>query len=250
MLAGLVALSTANVFVHLDALHEMPVGTGRRACLAAVDVVVLVSLIIAGRVVPMFTRNATGVATIRSSPPLDALAAGSMAALTIVDVVMPEGAFAGVAAALVAVLVLARMRTWGTRHTLAHPLLWILHAGHAWIAAGLALRAVAELTHAISGSLATHALTAGAIGSLTIGMMARVSLGHSGRALAVRGPVVVAFAAITLAAIARAVVPLLLPTLYLVTLYAAAALWTLAFVLFLFVYVPILTSPRADGKAG
>ena len=250
MLGVLGALFVANLVVHLDALQVTSLGSGRRACLVAIDVVLLVILVIAGRVFPMFTRNATGIASIRSSRPLDALAIGGMGVLSLLDAFMPESLGAGVAAAVVAALALLRTGPWGMRHTARHPLLWILHLGHGWIPIGLALRAFSTLTQAIPGSFATHALTLGAIGSLTLGMMARVSLGHTGRLLVASKPIVAAFIAITLAAGARAIVPLFVPSLYLVTLYAAAALWTGAFVLFLYVYAPILTSPRPDGKPG
>jgi uncharacterized protein involved in response to NO len=87
--------------------------------------------------------------------------------------------------------------------------LWILHTGYGWLALGLLLRAFAGFDPSVPASLATHALTVGAIGSLTLGMMARVSLGHTGRALVASRPTVWAFGAITAAAFARAILPLL-----------------------------------------
>ena len=126
-----------------------------------------------------------------------------------------------------------------------------MHAGYAWIPVGLALRALAFFAPAVvSRSLATHALTVGAIGSLTLGMMARVALGHTGRAFAVSKLIAWAFGAVTAAAFARAIVPLVAPGWYFAALVAAAGLWTVAFLLYLIVYVPILSMPRVDGKAG
>jgi uncharacterized protein involved in response to NO len=128
--------------------------------------------------------------------------------------------------------------------------LWILHAGYGWLALGLLLRALAGFDSAVPGSLATHALTVGAIGSLTLGMMARVSLGHTGRALVASMPTVWAFGAITAAAFARVIVPLLAPGWYFTALVASAGLWTAAFVLYLVAYLPVLVTPRVDGKPG
>jgi len=223
---------------------------GKHACLVGIDVLVLVILIMAGRVFPMFTRNATGVETIRSAPALDALTIVAMAILTVLDVFVQERAVTAVIAGVVGGLSIARAARWGTRHTLAHPLLWILHAGYAWLIVGLLLRAATLFAPAIPGSLAVHALTVGAIGSLTLGMMARVALGHSGRLLAVRRPVVGAFAAISAAAVARVFAPLLAPGSTVVALVAAAALWCAAFVLYAFVYAPVLLTRRVDGKPG
>jgi len=250
MLGILGALFVANVVVHLDALGLMAVGSARHACLVAIDVVVLVILIIAGRVFPMFTRNATGVTTIRSSPLLDVLTIAGMGVLTGVDVFAAERAGAAVLAGAVAVLAIARAARWGTRHTVRHPLLWILHAGYGWLAFGLLLRAFAGFDPAVPGSLATHAQTVGAIGSLTLGMMARVSLGHTGRALVASRATVWAFGAITAAGFARVIVPLLAPGWYFTALVAGAGLWTAAFVLYLVAYVQVLVTPRVDGKPG
>jgi uncharacterized protein involved in response to NO len=250
MLAVLGALFAANVFVHLEALGLAPPGTARHACLVGIDVLVLVILIIAGRVFPMFTRNATGVSAIRSIRSLDVLAIASMVVLTLLDVVAPRPAVTAVAAGVVGALSLARAARWGSRHTVRHPLLWILHAGYGWMVLGLLLRALAGFFPAVPASFATHALTVGAIGALTLGMMARVALGHTGRALAVARPVAWAFGAITLAAVARAIVPLLAPGWTLAALVAAATLWSMAFALYVIFYARVLVAPRVDGKPG
>ena len=246
LLAVLGALFVANVVVHLDALGIVATGSARRACVVAVDIVVLVILIIAGRVVPMFTRNATGVTSIRSIPSLDVLAVAGMAVLTILDGIVPESL--GAAVASIAAGLLAAMRTihWGARHSARQPLLWILHVGYAWVPLGLLLRGFARVDLAVPASLATHALTVGAIGSLTLGMMARVSLGHTGRPLVAAKPIAWAFVAVTAAAVARVVVPVFAPGWYFKALWVAAALWTAAFSTYLVVYTPILSSPRVD----
>jgi uncharacterized protein involved in response to NO len=93
-------------------------------------------------------------------------------------------------------------------------------------------------------------LTVGAIGSLTLGMMARVALGHTGRPLVVAKPIAWAFAAISVAGIARVVGPFAAPAWYFPSLVTAGALWSIAFLVFAVVYAPILSKPRTDGKAG
>jgi uncharacterized protein involved in response to NO len=250
MLGVLGALFTTNLVVHLEALGVVVIGAARHATLVAVDIVALVILIIAGRVFPMFTRNATGVTTVHSSPALDVVTVAGMAVVAVVDAILPEHAIGAVAAGVVGVLAVARAAGWGTMHTAHHPLLWILHAGYAWLALGLLLRTLALLVPAIPPAIATHAITVGAIGSLTLGMMARVSLGHTGRTLVAPGPVTWAFGAITAAAFSRVLAPLLAPGWYLSELAVASALWTVAFVLFLVAYGRVLLSPRVDGRAG
>jgi uncharacterized protein involved in response to NO len=249
MLAVIGALFVANLDVHLDALGIAFRGSGRHACLVAVDILVLLILVIAGRVFPMFTRNATGDETVRSSRLLDISSVLGMGALTVVDVVTPDGVVAAVASGAVGVLAGARAWGWRSRRVLSHPLLWILHLGYAWVPAGLLLRAASAWT-TIPGSAATHALTAGAIGSLTLGMMARVALGHTGRPLVAPRGMSIAFAAVTMAAVVRVVLPLVLRGPYYAELVLSGAMWTAAFLIFVAVYAPILSRPRIDGKAG
>jgi uncharacterized protein involved in response to NO len=250
MLGILGALFAANLVIHLAALGVVGMHAARDGALFAIDVVVLVVLVIAGRVFPMFTRNATGVTTIRSSRSLDVLTVGAMAVLAGVDALAPAPAAGNVVAGVVGLLAIARAARWGTRHTARHPLLWILHAGYAWLALGLVLRALAGIVPAVPASLATHALTVGAIGSLTLGMMARVSLGHSGRPLVAPRPAAWAFGAITASAVLRVLAPLFAPRAYFAELVAAGGFWTLAFALYLVAYAGVLVSPRIDGRAG
>jgi uncharacterized protein involved in response to NO len=248
--AVLIALFAANVVVHLEPLGVLAAGSGRHACLVAVDIVVFVILAIAGRVFPMFTRNATGVESIRSSRTLEVLTLAAMAVLAVLDAVIAESLAAAATSGVVGAFAVARAWHWRTARVARHPLLWILHVGYAWVPIGLLLRAVAGFHPAMPSSLATHALTVGAIGSLTLGMMARVALGHSGRPLVASQPMAWAFAAVTLAACARVLGPLFFPSAYLLTLVVAGALWTAAFLVYLVVYTPILSRPRIDGRAG
>jgi uncharacterized protein involved in response to NO len=250
MLAIVGALFAANAVVHASALGAAAAGAARQACLVAVDVVVLVILIIAGRVFPMFTRNATGAASIRSSRALDVLTVAGMAALTLVDAIAPEARAASVVAGGVGVVALARAARWGTRHVARIPLLWILHAGYGWLVVGLILRGLAGFLPVVPASLATHALTVGAIGSLTLGMMVRVALGHTGRPLVAPRAVAWAFGGINAAAVARVVAPLVAPGWTLWALVVAAVFWTASFAIYVAAYAPILLSPRVDGKPG
>jgi uncharacterized protein involved in response to NO len=250
MVGVLAVLTAANLAVHLDAAGVLP-GWQLRGARAGVDVMVLLSAVIAGRVIPMFTRNATG-APVASSSALDIATVVTLALHTALDTAVPSSSAAAVTALLAAVVVVARARRWGGVAALREPLLWILHFGHAWIAIGLALRAASSLAPSIPSSAATHALTVGAIGSLTLGMMARVSLGHTGRPLVVRRITALSFVLLTGAAVVRVLGPIVtVPRVsYLDWLVVSGAAWSAAFALFLVAYVPILLRPRADGKPG
>jgi uncharacterized protein involved in response to NO len=164
--------------------------------------------------------------------------------------VWPDTKPAYAAAGVLGILAVARAARWGSVHTARVPLLWILHVGYAWIPIGLLLRAMPLVGVPVWGSLATHAFTVGAIGALTLGMMARVALGHTGRMLTPSPAMTWAFGAITLAAVARVFVPLVAIEWHFIALLVAGSLWTLAFVIYLVVYTPVLSAPRVDGKPG
>ncbi len=165
-------------------------------------------------------------------------------------VLLPQSLPAGGLALAAAALLLLRMLPWRSWATRGEPMLWILHLGHLWIGVALLLQGLAELGLAVQPSLPVHALTIGAIGSLTLGMMARSALGHSGRPIAAGSMIRVAFWAINVAAAVRVFVPLITMTGYEHSLHVAAAAWTVAFGLFVFVFLPILVRPRIDGRPG
>ncbi|MBI3786448.1 MAG: NnrS family protein [Deltaproteobacteria bacterium] len=243
------ALFLANLGMHLGALGVAPAWIRRGAWLG-VDIVILMIVVMTARIVPMFTRNATRVESIHNLPTLDHLASAGMLALVVFDAAGVDERFAAVLATLVGTAVAARSATWGTQHTLRHPLLWVLHAGHAFVALGLVLRGVSFLVPALTPSAALHALTAGGIGMLTLGMMARVALGHTGRMLAVGKPMTLGFAALALAALLRVCGPLFGLQAYRPTVMTAGCLFALGFAVYVVVYLRILLAPRPDGKPG
>jgi uncharacterized protein involved in response to NO len=102
----------------------------------------------------------------------------------------------------------------------------------------------------ISNMLAFHALMAGGIGVLTLGMMARVALGHTGRPLRAPPLVALAFVLVNLAAAVRVVGPMLTLHYTKAVISAAGALWIAGFVLFMLVFTPILIHARVDSRPG
>ncbi len=254
MVGVVLALWTANLVMHLDVLGALP-GARTRAALLAVDLVVFLMVVMAGRIFPMFTRNATQHRVprsdaVRAHPRLDALAIAATAALVVLDLAAPGRPATTLVTGIAAALLIARAAHWGSRYVLGEPLLWILHVTYALIPVGLGLRVASQLTAAVPASLATHALTVGAIGGMTLGMMARVGLGHTGRKLVVGRPMALAFALVTLAALVRVAGPLLASAHTRLALHVSGTLWTTAFALFVVVYTPILARSRADGKPG
>jgi len=209
----------------------------------AVDAVTVMVVLVGGRVIPMFTRNALKVQP-TSYPWLERASVGSVLVLLGWDLLSLPGIAAVLS--LACLLQLARLAGWRGEHTLKTPILWVLHLGYLWMALALGVRAAAELG-GLPLSVATHLLTVGGIGTITLGMMSRVALGHTGRKLVVPGVLAAAFVAVSIATVLRAawsVHPH--PEL----LWASAVAFAAAFAVYVVRYAGILTRPRADGKPG
>lgn len=221
----------------------------RASLQVALDVILFIIAVMAGRVVPMFTNNGIPGVQARRVPWIERIALGSIIALVACDLweapVLPTTIVLAVAAAAHATR-LWGWEPWRTTHT---PLVWILHAGYAWIVVYLGLRALA--VHGwIPGTLATHALTVGVIGSFTIGMMTRTAKGHTGRPLVATPAEIVAFVLIEAAAGIRVFGGLAVPSQYATVVAVSALCFASAFALYAVLYWPILTRPRVDGKPG
>lgn len=215
----------------------------------ALLLVVLIATIMGGRVIPSFTANAVPQAQPKTRPREDRLSV-VLLALACAGWIggAPAPAMAGVFAAA-GLSIGKRAIGYQPQRTLAHPLLWILHAAHLWIAVGLLLLAAAQLNLA-SESAAWHALGVGAIGGLIVGMITRTALGHTGRALKAGMPESLMYLLLQLGAVLRVLAALNWTAAYGQLLVAAAACWSGAFALYLAVYAPRLLATRVDGRDG
>jgi uncharacterized protein involved in response to NO len=238
-----------NLGTHLGALGVRPEWL-RLGSLVGVDLVVLAIVLVGGRVIPMFTRNATGRAEIAGEPRLDRLALICVAAVALADALAANAQLLAMLCVAAGAATLLRTRRWGSRHAFREPLVWVLHVAHAFVPLGMLLRAASIWTRAVPSAAALHALTAGAIGVMTLGMMTRVGLGHTGRMLAVPRRIAAAFAAAIFGALLRVGAAFGPPSLYAPLVVLAGALWSAAFVVYLAEYARALASPRVDGRPG
>jgi len=247
------ALALANAAVHAQALG-ITAGSAPRALRLTVDLVVVLIAVIGGRITPGFTTNALirlGVEARASAwPALDRLAVAALVLLAVADLVAPRSVASGLLAAAAGLAVAARMVGWQTLRTWRDPLVWSLHAGMAWVAIGLLLVAAGDLHPSVPATAGLHALTAGAMGSMILAVMTRVSLGHTGRLLVLPRGAIVSYALVDAGALARVGAGLTSAPIQQPLLLAGGLLWASAFGLFALLYAPILTRPRIDGGAG
>ncbi|RUQ29834.1 MAG: NnrS family protein [Candidatus Competibacteraceae bacterium] len=143
-----------------------------------------------------------------------------------------------------------RLIGWYTIGIWKQPLLWSLFAAFLWIDIGFLLMALLPLFN-LSKLLAVHAFSVGGIGILTLSMMARVSLAHTGRNVKkLPGAITIALVVLMVGSIFRVGLPLIAPNHYLIWILVSQILWIAAFLIFVIVYATMLTKPRVDGQLG
>jgi uncharacterized protein involved in response to NO len=245
-------LTLATAMVNLGSvgpIHDLAT-RGQRLML---DLIIVVMLIMAGRVMPFFTRAAIPDAVTTSRPWVEGLGVGTALMMLALHLLLPASALthqlAGLAAVAAGLLLFARLAGWHNRRAWGLPMLAVLYLGFVWLGAGLILDGLAAF-QLLPSSIALHAITVGAIGTLTLGMMARVTLGHTGRPMRASRLTVLAFGLVTAAAVLRSAAIWLEPGLQGAWLLVSGFCWSGAFALFTAVYAPMLVTPRVDGKPG
>lgn len=252
LVAVLTLLSAANVGMHIGFI------TGQtqwlmHSELAALHLIALLMIIIGGRIIPAFTgnwlrNNNKNPAVVKTSQPWDTFTL-IVSALLVPAALIPNQPLLTASLALLAAAANAiRLWRWAGWHAAREPLLWILHVAYGWIVLALFFKGLAALDM-IAPSVWQHAMGLGAIGTLILGVMTRVALGHTGRPLTLPPLGIIIYVAITFAAVSRVLAALQwLP--YSAGLILAASGWVLAFCVFVWLYWPILSRARADGRQG
>lgn len=240
----------------MDALVMLGLWAGneswqRGGVLAALWLVAALMGLIGGRVIPFFTQRGLGhTAQVPAWPWLDnVLLAGTLlvAVLTASGFGLEPSPLMGVLFAVLALGHLIRLWRWRDRGIWGVPLLWSLHLAYFWMMVAPAGMAAWNFGVPLAISLPIHALTVGGVGGLILAMIARVSLGHTGRPLQPPKAMAWAFALLNLGVLARVLLVVWLP---LEGLTLAAACWIVAFLLFAWHYAPMYWRPRVDGQPG
>ena len=247
IIVPVVVLGVANLLVDLsiDGFGTLA-SYGWRAALAAI--LILIS-VVGGRIVPSFTRNWLVKRRIDVLLPvaglLDRASLGTLHAPLMVWVFLPQARITGIALLVGAAVNLWRLLRWRGIATRSEPLLLILHVGYGWLVIGVAALGLATLDPAFPLSAAIHALTAGAIGTMILAVMTRVTRGHTGCELSADPTTSVIYVAVILAAAVR-VAAAFAADARSILLVISAGLWIGAFGLFVLRYGPLLVRPRVS----
>jgi uncharacterized protein involved in response to NO len=247
VLALITLLLVGNAIFYLEAAYATANGYGTRLGIAAA--VLLISLV-GGRIIPSFTRNWL-VRQSQGRLPVpfnryDGVTILGGAIALVCWIAAPFAAFTAAALLFAGALHAVRLARWAGDRTSPETLVQVLHAGYAFVPLGFFLVALSIVAPDIllpSGAL--HAWTVGAIGLMTLAVMTRASLGHSGRELTATGATRLIYAAMLIAAVARLAAGFDLARMPM--LHVSAAAWVLAYGAFAVVYWPMLTKPRLQG---
>ncbi len=243
-------IAVANAGFHAGVAAGWDDGVAVRAALATI--VMLIGLI-GGRITPSFTRNWMAKRQPSRLPApvsrFDGLCLAALGAGLVAWIVAPAAISVGIGLLAIGILHILRLARWRGWATAAEPLVLVLHVGYLWLPASMILLGLSALPGTgIDASSALHAVTAGLIGTMTLAVMTRATLGHSGRALTAGPATVSIYGLVTGGAILR-VAASYLPVDYLTTVGFAGALWSVGFALFVIVYGPMLLFRRPARSA-
>jgi len=244
----LLAMSAANIAVHLSALKVIDVNIvmGSRAMLY---LVILLIVVMGGRVIPFFTeRGVAGVITKKWNA-IEYLSAISVLLAAISDVFFGWSIVTGYLAFFAAIINFIRLYGWYSNLIWYVPLVWVLQVAYSWIILGFILKGlmIFDISHS---AFSYHAFAVGGIAMMTLGMMARVSIGHTGREMVLNSWMVLAFIILNVATIVRVILPMFMHNHYLQLIQVASGLWLVAFTIFAIAYTPMLLKARIDGREG
>ncbi|HEB91982.1 MAG TPA: NnrS family protein [Gammaproteobacteria bacterium] len=243
-------LLLSNILFYLGALGIVDDGE-RMGLYSGLYLVLALILLLARRVIPFFIEKGVDYPVqLKNHRWLDLTSLALFTLLWISDAFLDNVTTTGWLAGALLVLHIVRLIGWHTPGIWQKPLLWVLYIAYLWIIFGFALKFALLFTD-ISPSLAVHAFTVGGIGMMTVGMMARVSLGHTGRNV-FEPPKILGwlFAVLLVASVVRVIIPLLTTQHYLLWIGISQFLWIAVFCLFFYIYFPILLRQRVDGRDG
>lgn len=251
VLSKIILLTAGNALFYSQALGWSVSGAHAALWIGLLLNVSLI-MVISRRILPMFIeRGVSEKVTLKNSIWVDRLLMICLAGLLMNILTTNAEIVNEVLGLTISLSAGFRLWRWHTPGIWKVPLLWSFYCGLWLVNLGFLLYAISFFTYDISVIFAIHCWAIGGIGVITLAMMARVSLGHTGRNIHTPPRSVVwIFGLVIFSALSRALIPIALPELYRLSMMLSAGGWIAAFTLFVITYWPILTKPRIDGTSG
>lgn len=246
----LLILFIANIVFYLGLLGFLENGV-HYGLYAGFYTVLAVIFNMGRRVIPFFIEKGLGCPfEAKNYRWVDASSLWLFLAFSISDIFFPTSMVTALFAVALVVLHGTRIVGWYHPAIWTKSLLWVLLVGYVWIVFGFLLK-IASILFGISPFLALHAFAYGGIGMVTSGMMARVTLGHTGNNVFDPPKILnLIFALIFAGAVARVILPIFFGKFYLHLIGLSQVLWIAAFLIFFIRYAPMLIKARVDGRFG
>lgn len=250
IISKIALILSANILFYLGVFNIIDQGISW-GLYSGVYIIMALIFTLARRVMPFFIERGVGYQVqLKNSSIIDSSSLFLLAALWISDVFLKQALLTALLSIVLATIHSIRLWGWYTKGIWKKPLLWVLFLGYGMFILGFILTAL-NFFALYAPTIPLHAFTYGGIGMMTLGMIARISLGHTGRNIN-QPPTILnwVFAMLFLGAITRVVLPILLPSAYPYLIGLSQVLWIVAFILFLYRYFMIFILPRADGAPG
>jgi len=246
----LVLILAADIVYYLGVLHIVNQGVSW-GLFSGVYLIMALIFTLARRVMPFFIERGVGYQVqLKNWSFVDSSSLLFLAALWIIDVFLKQALLTALLSLVLMILHSVRLSGWYTKGIWKKPLLWVLFLGYSMFVLGFALKAI-NFFNLYPTSIPLHAFTYGGIGLMTLGMISRISLGHTGRNINEPPKVLTwIFSVLFIGALVRVIMPIIMPSAYLHIIGLAQVLWIVAFMLFLSSYTMIFIKPRADGQQG
>ncbi|BAL23964.1 NnrS family protein [Azoarcus sp. KH32C] len=242
----LLAFAAGNLAFHLAAAGLINVDP-RHMLHVGLLIVATVIFFMGLRVIGFFTSRALNTPQVTHAPWVAFVAIGAPLAMALLVAVKGPTWLTCIAGVVGAAINLRQLARWWHPRVLGQPLLWVLFAGYLCTALGVGLYGLAAFAAPTLTSAALHSVAVGGIGLLTLGMMSRTALGHTGRPLELPQPMPAAFGCVLAATALRLAAALAVPFAHAV-LIASALCFAAGFGLFAYRFGPWLIRPRADGR--
>lgn len=250
IISKILLILIANILYYLGAFHILDQGISW-GLFSGVYIIIALIFTLARRVMPFFIERGVGYEVkLKNSSIIDSSSLFLLAALWISDVFLKQALLTTLFSFALAIVHSIRLYGWYTKGIWKKPLLWVLFLAYGMLILGFVLLAL-NYFRLYPTTIPLHAFTYGGIGMMTLGMMARISLGHTARNIN-KPPAILAwiFSILFIGALARVVMPIFIPSGYIYWIGLAQLSWIIAFTLFVYSYFRILIEPRVDGAPG